>query len=257
MTMDTTSGNAANDENAVTTVLATNLRATQTAELSSYETIVENRMKVIDCITSLKDESETFGEVLLDSISDAPWLLNPFWSPIICTQLLSTVKFEFEKFVKDRIGMEDTGTNRPDFMLSADDFGLQIIAIKPLKHKLKNDEWDRIQLCIDEMDNFLNLEEHQCHKDLFKRFRVILVCDEINLSGSQHAAFKSLRQQKTVEHLTWTLLLERTTKIHQEFLSEIEKEKYIFSGLNNLLETYSSRRVSFLGVVSRISASLL
>ena len=122
---------------------------------------------------------------------------------------------------------EDAERKRPDFVLSADDFGLQVIEIKRPKHKLKNDEWDRIQLYIDQMDRFLSLQGHEEFKRIFKTFTVTLVCDEIGLSGSQLRAFVSYKDDRTVEHITWSGFLRRTEHMHQEFLAEAKRQKQL------------------------------
>ena len=136
--LDTALKDAASDESAAIAVMATILRTARIAELSSYGMIAEKRVKVIERITALKDEGETLEQALQDSINEAPWLLNPFWSPITSNQQLSTLKSEFEKFFREetnesiylRAFEEDAETKRPDFVLSADDFGLQIVEIR-------------------------------------------------------------------------------------------------------------------------------
>jgi hypothetical protein len=226
---------AASEENAAIAVMATILRTARIAELSSYGMIAEKRVKVIERIIELKDDGETLEQALQDSISEAPWLVNPLWSPITSNQQLSTLRSEFEKFFEQETGVkivlqpfeEGAGNKRPDFVLSADDFGLQIIEIKRPKHKLKNDEWDRIQLYIDQMERFLNLKGHEEFKRIFKRFTVTLVCDEIGLSGSQLRAFDSYEADKTLEHITWTGFLRRTEHMHQEFLAEAKRQKQL------------------------------
>ena len=167
------------------------------------------------------------------TVEEAPWLINPFWSPITANKSLSTLREEFEKFFEEQTGNsinlepfeESVEKKRPDFVLSADDSGLQIIEIKRPKHKLVNNEWDRIQLYIDEMDHFL--EVNKGFKDIFKKYSVTLVCDEIGLSRSQLQAFKSYEKDKTLEHITWTDFLLRTRKIHKEFLDEAERQKLL------------------------------
>lgn len=111
--------------------------------------------------------------------------------------------------------------------MSADDFGLQIIEIKRPKHKLQNNEWDRIQLYIDQMGRFLDLSGHEEFKRIFKTFTVTLVCDELGLSGSQQRAFESYKADRTVEHITWTGFLRRTEHMHQEFLAEAKRQKQL------------------------------
>ena len=225
----------ASEEEAAIAVTATILRTARVAELSSYGMIAEKRVRVIERIIELKDDGAQLEQALQDSIEEAPWLVNPLWSPITANQSLSSLKSEFQKFYKEQTGDEILLNNfdeaakpkRPDFVLSADDFGLQIIEIKRPKHKLKNDEWDRIQVYIDQMDKFLNLPGHEDFKRVYKGFTVTLVCDEIGLSGSQAKAFDSYSRDRDVEHITWTAFLRRTQHMHKEFLAEAARQKQL------------------------------
>ena len=229
---------AASEEDAAIAVMATILRTARVAELSSYGMIAEKRVKVIERIMGLKDNEETLEKALQDSIEEAPWLVNPLWSPIASNQQLSTLKAEFEKHFEEQTGIqirlepfeEGAERKRPDFVLSADDFGLQIIEIKRPKHKLKNDEWDRIQLYIDQMERFLNLPGHDEFRSIFRKFTVTLVCDKIGLSGSHLRAFTSYMGDRTMEHITWSGFLRRTEHMHQEFLAEAKRQKQLAVG---------------------------
>jgi hypothetical protein len=144
---------------------------------------------------------------------------------------LTNLKKEFEKYYKHETGKElvlgdfEAGTKRPDFVLSSQDFGLQIIEIKRPQHTLNNIDWDRTQVYIDTMNKFLDHPGHQEFKDIFKRFTVTIVCDHLNLSGAQDRAFRSYLADHTVEHITWTAFLRRTQHMHQEFLAEAERQR--------------------------------
>jgi hypothetical protein len=226
---------AASDDRAPIAVMATILRTARVAELSSYGMIAEKRVQVIERIMELKDDGDSLEQALQDSIEQAPWLINPLWSPITANQSLSSLKTEFEKFFESETGQaiklnnfDDTAkTKRPDFVLSADDFGLQIIEIKRPSHKLKNDEWDRIQVYIENMDKFLNLAGHEEFKKLYRGFTVTLVCDELGLTGAQAKAFDSYKQERQVEHITWTAFLRRTQHMHKEFLAEADRQRQL------------------------------
>ena len=195
--------------------------------------IAEKRVKVIERIIELKDDEATLEQALHDSIEEAPWLVNPLWSPITSNRQLSTLRAEFGKFFEKETGQkirlkpfeEDAETRRPDFVLSADDFGLQIIEIKRPNHKLKNQEWDRIQLYIDQMARFLDLDGHEEFRRIFKGFTVTLVCDAIDLTGSQLRAFQSYKADRTMEHTTWTGFLRRTEHMHRHFLEEASRQR--------------------------------
>ena len=229
--LDDTLRDAADDKAAPMAVMATILRTARVAELSSYGMIAEKRVQVIQKIMDLKDEPATLEQALQDSIEEAPWLINPLWSPITANQSLTSLKIEFAKFYKNETGEDlvlsdfENTARRPDFVLSSQDFGLQIIEIKRPSHTLQNTEWDRIQVYIDLMDRFLNLPGHEEFKRIFKGFTVTVVCDEIGLSGSQRKAFEAYKADRTVEHITWTAFLRRTQHMHREFLVEAERQK--------------------------------
>ena len=222
---------AANEERAPIGVMAAILKIARVAELSSYGMIAEKRVQVIERIFGLTDTKETDEQQLQDSLFEAPWLINPLWSPITANQSLSTLRDRFTAFFKERTKQAISLTRfseskkRPDFVLSSDDFGLQIIEIKKPKHRLTNTEWDRVQVYIDQMQAFLDAPGNQEFKSIFKRFTVIVVCDRIGLSGSQLKAFQAFESEKQVEHITWDGFLRRTRRMHEEFLEEAERQR--------------------------------
>ncbi|MEO5586199.1 MAG: ATP-binding protein [Novosphingobium sp.] len=231
VTLDDTLREAAEEGDGAVGVLASILRTARVAELSSYGMIAEKRVQVIEKIIGLKDDPKKLEQALQDSIEEAPWLINPQWSPITSNQSLSTLKKEFEKYFKKETGKVikldsfSDDSKRPDFVLSSQDFGLQIIEIKRTGHSIKNDEWDRIQVYIDTMDKFLSLPGHEDFRAIFKRFFVTLVCDEVGLTGAQKKAFDAYREDRVVEHITWTNFLRRTQHMHQDFLNEANRQK--------------------------------
>ena len=229
--LDESLRDAASEEKAPIGVMATILKTARVAELSSYGMIAEKRVRVIERILGLTDGADTDEQQLQDSLFEAPWLINPLWSPITANQSLATLRDKFEQFFKKRTGNEislsrfSESKKRPDFVLSSDDFGLQIIEIKKPNHKIKNDEWDRIQVYIDQMEAFLNMSGNEEFKTIFKRFTVTIVCDEVGLTGAQHKAFVSFRRENVVEQITWTNFLRRTRTMHEEFLAEAERQR--------------------------------
>jgi hypothetical protein len=222
---------AAAEANAPLSVVTRILKTARIAELSSYGMIAERRVQVIERIISLKDVPDTLEQALQESLEEAPWLINPQWSPITSNQSLTTLKGEFAKFFKQETGEDivlsgfEKANKRPDFVMSSQDFGLQIIEIKKPFHKLTNTEWDRIQVYIDVMTKFLELPGHDDFRQIFKRFTVTLVCDEIGLTGAQNKAFLSYQNDRLVEHVTWAAFLRRTQHMHQDFLKEAERQR--------------------------------
>ena len=222
---------AASEEKVPIGVMTTILKTARVAELSSYGMIAEKRVQVIERILGLDGGEKTDEQELQDCLFEAPWLINPLWSPITANQSFSTLRDKFEVFFKKHTGKElslarfSEGKKRPDFVLSSDDFGLQIIEIKKPQHKLKNDEWDRIQVYIDQMQAFLDAAGNQEFKEIFKRFTVTIVCDDIGLSGSQLKAFQAFKRDNEVEQITWGGFLRRTRHMHEEFLAEADRQR--------------------------------
>lgn len=215
---------AASEEDTSIGVIVTILRTARVAELSSYGLIAKRRVEVIEKIQGILDEEKKYEKPLQEIVSEAPWLINPMWSPITSNQALSTLKNRFEKYFKKRTGKSislgsfSEPLKRPDFVLSSNDFGLQIIEIKKPEYILSNADWDRIQLYIDQMGYFLNDSANQNFKKAFKEFTVTIICDGENLSGSQAIALKSFQRDKVVEMISWDAFLLRTRVMHWEFL---------------------------------------
>ena len=222
---------AASEEKAPIGVMAKILGTARVAELSSYGMIAEKRVQVVERILEFTGGGDTGESELQDSLFEAPWLINPLWSPITANQSLSTLRDKFEQFVKVRTGTEislarfSESRRRPDFVLSSDDFGLQIIEIKAPGHRLINVEWDRVQVYIDQMQAFLYADGNEEFKAIFKRFTVTIICDEVGLTGAQAKAFESYRRDNEVEQITWAGFLLRTRRMHQEFLDEADRQR--------------------------------
>ena len=221
---------AAGEEETSMGVIATILKTARVAELSSYGLIAERRVKVIEKIQEILDQVDPKEPELQAVLTEAPWLINPMWSPITANQSLSTLRNRFEEYFKKHtgttisLGVFSETLKRPDFVLSSNDFGLQIIEIKKPNKKLANEEWDRIQRYIDQMEAFLEDSANEDFKNAFKRFTVTIVCDGDNLSGSQSAALKHYRENKLVEWISWHSFLLRTHLMHQEFLTEAKRQ---------------------------------
>lgn len=228
ITLDDSLSQAASDKEYAIAVMATILRTARVAELSSYGMIAEKRVKVIEKFQRMNDEGRTQEVELQLAIEEAPWLINPLWSPITANQSLATLRKEFEKFYEketgEKLSLEPFNPNgegkRPDFVLTENDNGIQIVEIKRSDHTLSNDEWDRIHTYIDLMRNFLDRDGNEKFKNKFGGFTVTLVCDKIGLKGAHLTAFEYFKEKKILVHITWSVFLMNTKQVHQEFLYE-------------------------------------
>ncbi len=166
-TLDAMLREAADEDVTSLSVVNDILRTARLAETITFGRQIESRLKIIRRLESLKDTLDTPEAELQKLIESAPWLVNPQWSPIASNQALKTLKKEFAKFFREKTGQEiqlgdfTEPNKRPDFVLFSQDGKLQIIEIKKPKHKIKNEEMDRIITYFDQLEAFLADEKHR------------------------------------------------------------------------------------------------
>lgn len=209
------------------------LRLAKVAELSSFGMIVHDRIEVMRKVEDLKDDSTTDELELQNLIAEAPWLINPAWSPITANQSFSSLKREFEKFYEKNTGekaalidFKNSSTKkRADFVMSSQDGKVQLIEIKKPGHALKNDEMQRIDTYIQTMQEFLDNPGHDGFKENFSGVRVTLVCDKLSLTGTPKSSFAGYKKDGTIQHITWATFLHLTKQAHKDFLNRADKIK--------------------------------
>jgi len=208
------------------------LRTARVAELSSFGQIAEHRVQVIGRVETLKDDPATLEGAFQELITQAPWLVDPQWSPITANQSFSTLKKEFAKLYKKKTGQElslDSFTKsgkRADFVMANQDGMIQIVEIKKPGHKLTDDEVDRIVTYVDLMHEFLQAEGNKQFAGIFSGFHVTLVCDGLALGGTARTAFNGLKKDGTLDHVNWSSFLLRTRRMHEDFLNEADRQKH-------------------------------
>lgn len=207
------------------------LQTARIAELAGFGKIADDRIRVITKVESLKDTPGTLESAFQKLLTAAPWLINPQWAPITANQALSTLKQEFQKFYKKKMGVDlilDDFSNpdkQPDFVLSSQDNKIQIIEIKKPNHALRDDEMERINTYIELIDEFLDLDGNAEFKRTFPEFHVTLVCDKLALKGTAKSAFSGFKKDGTLTHMNWSAFLLSTRKAHEDFLNEAERQK--------------------------------
>ena len=231
ITLDRTLREAA-DEGASPLAFVTNvLHTARLAELSSFGRIAEDRIKVIDRLNFLTSDPATEESDLQKLIDEAPWLINPQWSPITANQAFSTLKKAFETYYRSVEGKEITlndfsdPNKRPDFVLSNYGKTLQLIEIKRPGHTLQNAEMFRINKYKKLMENFFADPAHQEFKQHFDDYHITLVCDKLNLTDVHETALEGLISGGKLTHIGWLVFLKRTREAHNEFLIEAARQK--------------------------------
>lgn len=231
ITLDDKMREAAEREDTPLAMLSAILRTARFAELASFGRIASDRIRVMDRLEELKDNEDTQEDSLQKLIEDAPWLVNPEWAPVTTNQTLRTLRNEFEKFYEKKTGktisLTDFSTpgKRPDFVLTTQEWEVQIIEIKRPDHKLTNDEMDRIVTYYQQMDGFLADPANEEITKTLNGFHITLVCDGLALSGSQKAAYDGYLNSRGMTRINWGSFLAKTKALHQDFLDEAERQK--------------------------------
>jgi len=231
ITLDEKLREAAEGQDSTISVISGILKTARIAELSSFGRIADDRVKVIKKVEEFKDDPNTLEAAFQRLITEAPWLVNPQWSPITANQSFETVKTEFKKFYKLKTGddLELEGfsdpSKRADFVMSNQDQAIEIVEIKRPSHTLQNEEMERISKYVELMREFLAEPGNQEFRQLFPTFRITLVCDSLGLTGGLKLAFEGLVISKVIEHINWRTFLLRTRKMHEQFLKEAERQK--------------------------------
>jgi hypothetical protein len=207
------------------------LKTARVAELSAFGRIAEDRVRVIENIETIKDKPGTLEAEFQNIITEAPWLIDPQWSPITSNQAFTTLKEEFQKYYKRQTGKDlvlvdfAEPNKRADFVLSSENSVVQIIEIKKPDHKLEDEEMERIDKYANLMQKFLNEPDNKEFRKYFTDFHITLVCDGEKLSGTAKRAFESMKKEKLLTHHNWRSFLLRTRKMHEHFLEEAERQK--------------------------------
>lgn len=236
ITLDRKLKQAAGSKDRPMAVVSEVLKTARIAELASFGRIVDDRVKVIETIEKLKDDKSTQEAAFQKLLTEAPWLINPSWSPITANQSFDTLRAEFVKFYKEKTQENlvlhdfDDPKKRADFVLSSQDDAIQIIEIKRPKYKLTNEEMERIVRYHDLMRDFLKAEGNKAFAERFPRFHITLICDHIGLTGSAKAAFEGYEAKKSMDHISWKTFLLRTRQAHQEFLNEAKRQRKMSVG---------------------------
>ena len=218
-------------------VMGSFLRTARLAEVSSFGRIADVRLRVIKRLETLKDGDDTEEKDLQQLIADAPWMINPEWSPVTHNQAFSSLRREFEKYYESETGetislsdFRESG-KRPDFVLSNQGGKLQVIEIKKPGHRLSNAEMDRIVAYYDNMKAFLEDPVHEEFRQYFSDFHITVVCDSLGLSGAWAAALRAYRTEGKLTHMDWAALLWKSEQIHQAFLEEARGQRTAGSAL--------------------------
>jgi len=174
----------------------------------------------------LDKEPEVDEKILQNIIEESPWLINPQWTVFGITETFKTVRGRFERWYKNEYEEEivtstlNEDNKIPDFVLLHPGLYLEIVEIKRRWHKFSNSEYQRLDNYVTALDTFLSINED--FRNIFSdKCHAILVCDDLNLSGTDLRAYNSLIDSGQLEKITWDAFLTRTINSHQDFITEL------------------------------------
>ncbi len=197
---------------------------TRIAEMASYAQLSYERVEAIRRLQQMIDD-QSAESVLQNVIAEAPWLIEPTWTPITVNQGLKLFLQRFEKYYQDRSGEDVTlairhVNKRPDFTLIHMGRKLHIVEIKAVGHLFGNEDWDRLHNYLDAFSEFF-----EKNKNLAGEFQdgwiVDLVCDEVHITErNMKLAYQYWRDQEgRIERISWDDFLARAVKANEEFLN--------------------------------------
>ena len=191
------------------------------AESASLGMIVKERL---DAINELKGILPSALEGDLQRLLEgAPWIIDPRWTMLQANQTFKSLRERFEEWYFEEYGerivttTETDITKRPDFVMAHFGRNLEIVEIKRRKHKLENKEFDRIREYYERMEEFL--EARPVFKEHFDKIHVVLICDDLNLSGTHLDSYNYYKVERRLTKKTWDEVIADTEKINEDFLA--------------------------------------
>jgi hypothetical protein len=216
--------------------IASVLRAARIAELASFGRIAEDRVRVIQRLEGMIADGSA-GELDYQRlISEAPWLINPQWSPVTANQTFASLRVAFARYYQTQYGRPISlgdfavAGARPDFVLAEQHGLIHIIEIKVPSHSLQNEEMARIDTYIRCMESFLADAGSVEFRSSFHDFHVTLVCDYVSLRGVYKSAYDGFVKERRIEQISWDVFLLRTRQMHEDYLREARRQANLGAG---------------------------
>ena len=203
---------------------------TRVAEMASYAQIAWERVKAIQKLEKVVREDG--DELALQRIvSEAPWLIDPTWTPITANQSLRLFAREFAVFYRLRHGEDVTFSigypaKRPDFTLVNLGRRLHIVEIKAVGHSFHSRDWDRLHNYLMAFDDFFE-ENPGLTSEFLEGWVVDLVCDGVGIrdpnKSTAYVHWESAKQR--IERISWTDFLARAVQANQTFLDAHDRAR--------------------------------
>jgi hypothetical protein len=181
--------------------------------------VASTRIKIIYRLEQLLKDGTT-ERPLQKLLEKAPWLVSPEWTPISSDRSLETFRKTFEIWYERKYSKSICTTaiknerKEPDFIFVKDDSQVIIVEIKKPDYALSDQEYKRAFDYLDAVRCFLKSQAKL--RESFRAPQLIIVCDKLSLNQVNISSFK---HDPDVKHIPWHTLLERTLRVHHEFLT--------------------------------------
>lgn len=211
-------------------VISSLLSVARVAELSTFGQIAERRVDVIKRLEELKDGTATTEGPLQSLLTEAPWLIDPQWSPVTANRSFSTLKAELEKYFSRQgtavtLDSVEPSNRRVDFALANHDGYLEIVEIKRPGKAFDDDDFNRFWVYTELFSKFWSLPGNQDVIAGFpKGYRFTIVADGIALTSRNKAALNDLEHNNVYTHVSWASFLTKARNTHEDFLKEAERQ---------------------------------
>lgn len=205
-------------------VVAGLFRKARIVEIYSLGQVAAERVDAVDTLEALIGNAETLERELQDLIENAPWIINPTWTPLSMNNSLANVRRLFESWYRTNFGREistttiDRPTKQPDFVLLSFEGTLEIVEIKRPDHALTDEEFDRAFGYLEALEKFLTE-----NSDIGKGFRGVtltIVCDHNGLSSVYR---NSAARDNRIVWKKWHEVLQGTLMAHQDFVDKVRE----------------------------------
>ena len=190
------------------------------AESASLGMIVHERLNAIDKLkmilpTSLEHELQK----LLES---APWIIDPRWTMLQANRTFNSFRESFEKWYAEGYDVQVSTTTigrdarRPDFIMLHVGRNIEIVEIKKRRHRLQNDEYERLQGYYDSLEKYLT--RNPTFREQFPKAHITLICDELDLDISRRRAYANLEEHNNLVKKTWDEVILDMETVNKDFL---------------------------------------
>lgn len=197
---------------------------TRTAEMASYAQIAYERVRAIQKLERVLEESGD-EPALQRIVSEAPWLIDATWTPITANQSLGLFVRQFATYYMERHGEEvvlaiDHSTTRPDFTLVNLSRRLHIVEIKAVGHTFSSRDWDRLHNYLRAFDGFFT-ENPGMASNFPDGWVIDLVCNRVNITDPDKAtAYEHWKSTKRrIAPISWNDFLGRAVQANETFLN--------------------------------------